>query len=110
MVLRGRRDSRRTDRADCSGRGFANRRGEGAYRCDGPGRVARVHRYSEPVARGVSVAGRARDQQSDAGRHTEIMGEGWTDAPSNEKTQLAERDLGRSASDPFTGPHGFDAW
>jgi N-acyl-D-amino-acid deacylase len=41
---------------------------------------------------------------------TEIMGEGWTDAPSNEKTQLAERDLGRSASDPFTGPHGFDAW
>jgi N-acyl-D-amino-acid deacylase len=41
---------------------------------------------------------------------TEIMGEGWTDAPSNEKTQLAERDLGRSASDPFAGPHGFDAW
>jgi len=41
---------------------------------------------------------------------TEIMGEGWTNAPSNEKTATAERDTGRSNSDAFAGPHGFDAW
>jgi N-acyl-D-amino-acid deacylase len=41
---------------------------------------------------------------------TEIMGEGSTNAPSNEKTASAERDTGRSANDPFAGPHGFDAW
>ena len=43
---------------------------------------------------------------------TEIMGEGWTDAPANEKTA----DLGEVAGRPagktirFSGPHGFDAW
>ncbi len=42
---------------------------------------------------------------------TEIMGEGWTNAPSNEKTATAERDTGRSAQgSKFEGPHGFDAW
>ena len=41
---------------------------------------------------------------------TEIMGEGWTNAPSNEKTASAERDTGRAAGSAFTGPHGFDAW
>ncbi|MGA3203276.1 MAG: D-aminoacylase, partial [Bryobacteraceae bacterium] len=41
---------------------------------------------------------------------TEIMGEGWTNAPSNEKTRAGERDTGRATNDPFEGPHGFDAW
>ncbi len=42
---------------------------------------------------------------------TEIMGEGWTNAPSNEKTATAERDVGRGAQgSKFEGPHGFDAW
>ena len=41
---------------------------------------------------------------------TEIMGEGSTNAPSNEKTAAAERATGRANSDPFAGPHGFDAW
>ncbi len=41
---------------------------------------------------------------------TEIMGEGVTNAPSNEKTAAGERDTGRPAAAPFEGPHGFDAW
>ena len=41
---------------------------------------------------------------------TEIMGEGVTNAPSNEKTSAGERDTGRAVSAPFEGPHGFDAW
>jgi N-acyl-D-amino-acid deacylase len=43
---------------------------------------------------------------------TEILGEGWTNAPANEKTLEAERQTGRSPSpsNDFTGPHGFDAW
>jgi dihydroorotase/N-acyl-D-amino-acid deacylase len=41
---------------------------------------------------------------------TEIMGEGVTNAPSNEKTAAGERDTGRPAASPFEGPHGFDAW
>ena len=41
---------------------------------------------------------------------TEIMGEGWTNAPSNEKTATIERDTGRTAGAAFQGPHGFDAW
>lgn len=41
---------------------------------------------------------------------TEIMGEGVTNAPSNEKTSAGERDTGRPAAAPFEGPHAFDAW
>ncbi len=41
---------------------------------------------------------------------TEIMGEGWTNAPANEKTATAERDTGRGSASSFEGPHGFDAW
>jgi dihydroorotase/N-acyl-D-amino-acid deacylase len=41
---------------------------------------------------------------------TEIMGEGVTNAPSNEKTSTAQRDTGRTNSGDFEGPHGFDAW
>jgi N-acyl-D-amino-acid deacylase len=41
---------------------------------------------------------------------TEIMGEGWTNAPSNEKTATIERDTGRTAGAAFDGPHGFDGW
>jgi dihydroorotase/N-acyl-D-amino-acid deacylase len=41
---------------------------------------------------------------------TEIMGEGWTNAPANEKTASAENDLGRAHGNDFAGPHGFDAW
>lgn len=41
---------------------------------------------------------------------TEIMGEGWTNAPANEKTLASERDMGRPAASRFEGPHGFDAW
>lgn len=41
---------------------------------------------------------------------TEIMGEGYSGAPSNEKTRAAEGDMGRNASGEFDGPHGFDAW
>lgn len=40
---------------------------------------------------------------------TEIMGEGWTNAPANEKTS-AELSLGRAEMPLFTGPHAFDAW
>ena len=38
------------------------------------------------------------------------MGEGWTNAPANEKTATAERDTGRGSASSFEGPHGFDAW
>jgi dihydroorotase/N-acyl-D-amino-acid deacylase len=41
---------------------------------------------------------------------TEIMGEGWTNAPSNEKTATAERDTGRTPSAVFEDRHGFDTW
>ena len=42
---------------------------------------------------------------------TEIMGEGWTAAPTNEKTAASQESLGRAAAAPrFEGPHGFDAW
>jgi dihydroorotase/N-acyl-D-amino-acid deacylase len=41
---------------------------------------------------------------------TEIMGEGFTNAPSNEKTAAGQRDLGRVGAGNFEGPHGFDAW
>lgn len=45
---------------------------------------------------------------------TEILGEGWTNGPANEKTEAAatradpEEDGGPEHE--FTGPHGFDAW
>jgi dihydroorotase/N-acyl-D-amino-acid deacylase len=41
---------------------------------------------------------------------TEIMGEGVTNAPSNEKTASGERDTGRPTAAPFEGPHAFDLW
>ena len=42
---------------------------------------------------------------------TEIMGEGWTAAPTNEKTMASQESLGRAGNAPrFEGPHGFDAW
>jgi dihydroorotase/N-acyl-D-amino-acid deacylase len=42
---------------------------------------------------------------------TEIMGEGWTAAPSNDKTMASQESLGRTGAAPrFEGPHGFDAW
>jgi len=42
---------------------------------------------------------------------TEIMGEGWTNAPSNEKTALAEAQAGRGAPPPqFSGSRGSDNW
>ena len=42
---------------------------------------------------------------------TEIMGEGWTPAPSNDRTKSAAESTGRTSAEPdFDGPHGFDAW
>ena len=41
---------------------------------------------------------------------TEIMGEGYTNAPANEKTSAGMRDLGRPRDGDFAGPHAFDAW
>jgi N-acyl-D-amino-acid deacylase len=41
---------------------------------------------------------------------SEILGEGFTNAPSNEKTSTAMRGVGRTGDDAFGGPHGFDAW
>jgi dihydroorotase/N-acyl-D-amino-acid deacylase len=44
---------------------------------------------------------------------TEIMGEGWTNAPSNENTMVASRSVDPGSADratEFTGPDGFDAW
>jgi len=42
---------------------------------------------------------------------TSIMGEGWTAAPSNEKTMASQESLGRAGAAPrFEGAHGFDAW
>jgi len=41
---------------------------------------------------------------------TEILGEGVTNAPSNDKTSTALRDTGRARDTTFDGPHGFDAW
>ena len=44
---------------------------------------------------------------------TEIMGEGSTPAPANEKTMSASESLGRAAAGApsrFDGPHAFDAW
>jgi N-acyl-D-amino-acid deacylase len=42
---------------------------------------------------------------------TEIMGEGWTLAPSNEKTLASQQSLGRANTTPrFDGEHGFDTW
>jgi N-acyl-D-amino-acid deacylase len=44
---------------------------------------------------------------------TEIMGEGWTNAPANDRTiafaRTDEPDATKRARE-FTGPHGFDAW
>lgn len=41
---------------------------------------------------------------------TEIAGEGWTDAPSNELTRAGVANTGRRAMEQtFDGPHGFDA-
>ena len=45
---------------------------------------------------------------------TEIMGEGWTDAPSNAKTVAADGSVdpeaAASAAQRFAGPRGFDRW
>ena len=41
---------------------------------------------------------------------TEILGEGFTNAPSNEKTSTALGATGRANAGEFEGPHGFDAW
>jgi dihydroorotase/N-acyl-D-amino-acid deacylase len=42
---------------------------------------------------------------------TSIMGEGWTAAPSNEKTMASQESIGRAPAAPrFEGPRGFDAW
>jgi N-acyl-D-amino-acid deacylase len=44
---------------------------------------------------------------------TEILGEGWTNAPANEHTLAVSRLLDAEATDrvkEFAGPHGFDAW
>lgn len=40
---------------------------------------------------------------------TEIMGEGWTNAPSNQRTVAFEGSPDRQRND-FTGPRGFDKW
>ncbi len=44
---------------------------------------------------------------------TEIMGEGWSNAPANDRTiafiKTDEPDAAKRANE-FTGPHGFDAW
>ncbi len=44
---------------------------------------------------------------------TEIMGEGWSNAPANDRTigmiKSDEPDAAKRAGE-FTGPHGFDAW
>lgn len=45
---------------------------------------------------------------------TEILGEGWTNAPANEHTLAGSGDITDSAtqrlSETFRSPHGFDAW
>ncbi len=41
---------------------------------------------------------------------TEIMGEGATNAPANEKTMANDTDAARRINSRFTGPHGFRAW
>jgi dihydroorotase/N-acyl-D-amino-acid deacylase len=44
---------------------------------------------------------------------TEIMGEGWSNAPSNEKTVVVEGGVDPEAqrlANRFQGAHGFDAW
>jgi dihydroorotase/N-acyl-D-amino-acid deacylase len=41
---------------------------------------------------------------------TEVAGEGWTAAPSNDLTRAGTTDTGRRAAEQnFDGPHGFDA-
>jgi dihydroorotase/N-acyl-D-amino-acid deacylase len=44
---------------------------------------------------------------------TEIMGEGWTNAPANERTKAvisADEPVSGERPREFTGPHGFDDW
>ena len=44
---------------------------------------------------------------------TEIMGEGWTNAPANDRTIAVTKLLDPEDADrarEFIGPHGFDAW
>ena len=44
---------------------------------------------------------------------TEIMGEGWTNAPANDRTIAMSRQIDpemASLEGKFTGPHGFDDW
>ncbi|MCA9737953.1 MAG: D-aminoacylase, partial [Gemmatimonadetes bacterium] len=44
---------------------------------------------------------------------TEILGEGWTNAPVNDRTRAAEDALdpeAAAAGHDFSGEHGFDAW
>lgn len=46
---------------------------------------------------------------------TEILGEGWTNGPANERTRAADglsdpEEDGEQPDHDFTGPRGFDAW
>ncbi len=44
---------------------------------------------------------------------TEIMGEGWTNAPANDRTIAKARQIDpemASLAEKFAGPHGFDDW
>jgi len=44
---------------------------------------------------------------------TEILGEGWTNAPANERTRAISKGFNPSGSKEateFPGPHGFDQW
>jgi len=64
------------------------------------------------ASQGALLAGDGRVVSHVAqGITTEIMGEGWTMAPSNEKTAESMQSLGRVNTAPrFDGPRGFDAW
>ena len=64
------------------------------------------------ASQGALLAGDGRVVSHVAqGITTEIMGEGWTMVPSNEKTLESMQSLGRANTAPrFDGPHAFDAW
>ncbi|MBI4540966.1 MAG: D-aminoacylase [Gemmatimonadetes bacterium] len=101
--------------------------GDRIVRIAPPGVLAEARAQERIDARGLVVAPGFIDIQSQSGGRflsgdgrsvskitqgvtTEILGEGWTYAPTNEKTRRFLEGSRRGSRPEFAGRHGFDAW